>query len=207
MGGRYTAGRWRDGFTLIEILIAAGIIVILAGIGIFNLLQATHRAKRASAEAFIAQLETAIGMYKVDVGRYPPDEDGCSGSSSLREALEKGFPSDEGWNGPYMKFKEKEVNRRGELLDPWHRSKDDTVHVYFYRANTDLDPISFPPYHNVSSYDIYSKGFDGKTGSGYNAGNYCQNEMDDDGDGIVDELNPGGPGAENGYLEDDINNW
>ena len=198
----------RTGFTLIELLIVVAVIVILSGLAIVNLLQATQRAKRAEAESFIAQLEMAISMYKVDTGRYPPDD---RSSASLREALDPD-PSDPAYDdteykGPYMEFKDKEVNSRGELLDPWHKGKDDTVHVYVYKADMDLDPLTVPPFHNTSSYDIYSKGFDGKTGDGFDAGNYCQNEMDDDGDAIVDELKPNGPGATNGYLEDDINNW
>jgi len=203
----YSVMKERTGFTLIELLIVVAVVAILAGLMTVNFLQATQRAKRAATESFIAQLEMAISMYKVDTGRYPPDDDGWSGSSSLREALENGFDYDEGWKGPYMKFKDKEVNNRGELLDLWHKGKSDTVHVYVYKANTDLNPLTTPPFHNTSSYDIYSRGFDGKTGSGFDAGNYCQNGVDDDGDGIVDELNPNGAGVENGYLEDDINNW
>lgn len=202
MSWKYRAKGQHKGFTLIEILIAVGIIAILAGLGMVNLFQAMQRAKRSSAQAFIAELETAINMYKIDVGRYPPDDDDWSGSSSLREALENDHPGDEGWNGPYLEFKDREINNRGELLDPWHKGKDDTLHVYDYRAN-----IAASAFHNRSSYDIYCKGFDGKTGSRFYAGNYCQNEVDDDGDGIVDELDPNGPGAANGYLEDDVNNW
>jgi len=202
-----SAMKEKTGFTLIEILIVVAVIAVLAGLATVNFLQATQRAKRAATESFIAQLETAISMYKADTGHYPADDDGWSGSSSLREALENGCSSDEGWNGPYMEFKDKEVSNRGELLDPWHKGKSDTVHVYVYRANIDLDSRTFPPYHNVNSYDIYSRGFDGRTGNGFDAGNYCQNEADDDEDGIVDEINPNGPGTANGYLEDDVNNW
>jgi hypothetical protein len=38
-------------------------------------------------------------------------------------------------------------------------------------------------------------------------GAYAQNGIDDDGDGVVDELDPSSEGAANGFLEDDINNW
>jgi len=196
------------GFTLIEILIVAGIIVILGGIMISSFLRSTQKAKTAIASAFIAELETAICMYKIDMGEYPPDEEG---SISLKRALDPS-PSDPvrnnpRWNGPYLEFRDREVNEWDELLDPWHKGKRDRVHIYSYSADFDCKTFTHPPYHNVSGFDIYCKGYDGKTGKGYYAGNYCQNEVDDDGDGVVDELNPGGRGASNGYLEDDVNNW
>ena len=153
-------------------------------------------------------------MYKIDTGHYPPDE---RSSASLREALspapENPVWKDPQWTGPYLEFKQSEVNEAGELLDPWHKGRNDRVHVYFYAADLDGIPSTFPPFYNKSSYDIYSKGSDGKTGTNsidgdeFKDGDYCQNEIDDDGDGVVDELNPNGPGSSDGYLEDDINNW
>ncbi len=204
----------RRGFTLIELLIVVAVITILSSLAVVNFLQVRERAKRAAAKSFIAQLETAISMYKIDTGHYPPDE---KGSASLREALcpDPADPiyNNPEWRGPYLEFKDKQINNYGEILDPWHKGQGDRVHIYFYKADIDENPLTWPPFHNKSSYDIYSKGFDGKTGTddidgdGFADGDYCQNEIDDDGDKIVDELNPNGPGAANGYLEDDINNW
>ena len=196
----------KAGFTLIEILIVISIVVILTGIAIGSFLHSLQKAKMATAGAFIAQLDTAISMYKIDMGKYPPDKEN---SASLKKALDPS-PSDSirsnpQWNGPYLEFKDREVNKDGELLDPWHKGKEDRLHVYNYSADLDRRAFTYPPYHNVSSYDIYCKGFDGKTGKRFDAGNYCQNKIDDDGDGVVDELDPNGAG--NGYLEDDVNNW
>jgi len=206
--------RRETGFTLLELLIVVAVIAILSGVATVNFLQATGRAKRAAAKSFMAQLETAISMYKIDTGHYPPDE---RGSASLREALspapEDPIWEDPEWTGPYLEFKKSEVNEAGELLDPWHKGRNDRVHIYFYAADLDGIPFTSPPFHNKSSYDIYSKGSDGKTGSSgvdgdeFEDGDYCQNEIDDDEDGVIDELNPNGPGSSDGYLEDDINNW
>jgi len=196
------------GFTLVEILIVIGIIVILTGITIGSFLRSLQKAKMATASAFIAQLDTAISMYKIDMGKYPSDE---QGSASLKRALDPS-PSDSirsnpQWNGPYLEFKDREVNKYDELLDPWHKGKEDRLHIYSYSADLDHRAFTYPPYHNVSSFDIYCKGSDGKTGKCFDAGNYCQNKIDDDGDGVVDELDLNGSGAGNGYLEDDVNNW
>jgi len=172
----------KEGFTLIELLIVVAIIAILSGLAVVNFLQAAEKSKRSTAKSFIAQLETAISMYKIDNGFYPPDK---NGSASLREALSPAPASyaddDSRRKGPYMEFNENQVNSYGELLDPWHKGKDDRIHIYSYRANLDKNPLTTPPFHNRSSYDIYCKGRDGKTGSD--------------------------AGSSNGYLEDDINNW
>jgi len=206
--------RGKKGFTLIELLIVVAIIAVLSSLAVVNFLQATEKSKRAAAKSFIAQLETAISMYKIDNGSYPPDK---NGSASLREALSSSPVSytdgDSGQKGPYMEFNSNQVNSYGELLDPWHKGQDDRIHVYSYRANLDSNSLTPPPFHNRSSYDIYCKGRDGKTGSDDISGNefidgyYSQNGLDDDEDGFIDELDLSGPGSSNGYLEDDINNW
>jgi len=201
----------KKGFTLLELLIAIAVISILSAIITFNLTNAINKSKTTQAKAFIGKLELAISMYKIDTGEYPSDTEG---SASLRRALDPD-PDDpvrniSGWKGPYLEFRENEVNSSGQLVDPWHKGKNDTIHIYVYKANLDNDPSTCPPFHNTSSFDIYSKGSDGKTGTDNieanepEDGNYCQNGIDDDKDGLVDELTPKGG---NDYLEDDINNW
>jgi len=204
-----------SGFTIVELLIVMAIIIIISTAAIVNFITAIQKTKRSTAKSFIAKLELAISMYRIDTGLYPPDKES---SVSLRKALD---PDEDdpirdlpGWNGPYLEFREKEVNSlTGELLDPWARGREDEIHIWVYRADEDANSSTWPPFHNTASFDIYSKGYDGKTGTDnkdaneFKDGNYCQNGTDDDNDGIVDELNPNGQGKANGYLEDDINNW
>ena len=200
------------GFTLVELLIVIAVIGILTTIITINLVKTVNRAKRSEAKIFIGKLELAISMYRIDTGMYPSD---LEGSASLLRALDpdKDDPIRDipGWKGPYLEFRDNEVNSAGELVDPWHRGKNDRKHTYIYRANLDNDPFTFPPFHNTTSFDIYSKGVDGKTGTDkkeaneFKDGNYCQNGMDDDGDGLIDETNLSKD--KNKYLEDDINNW
>ncbi len=204
-----------SGFTLVELLVVIAIIVVIVSIATFNFFRATHRAKRAAAASFIAQLEIAISAYKIDVGSYPSDSEG---SASLKAALDP-EPEDPIWNnprwrGPYLEFRAADVNSvSGHLLDPWCRNRTDSRRIYYYKVDSDADPSTVPPFHNRSSFDIYCQGFDGKTGTNdkgadeFLDGAYCQNGVDDDGDGVVDEIDPSEAGAADGFLEDDINNW
>lgn len=59
-------------FTLIELLIVVAIIGILAAIAVPNFLNAQVRAKVARVEADFKTMATAIEMYKIDRGKYPP---------------------------------------------------------------------------------------------------------------------------------------
>ncbi len=60
------------GFTLIELLIVVAIIGILAAIAVPNFLNAQIRAKVSRAVSDLKTLETALEMYRVDEGDYPP---------------------------------------------------------------------------------------------------------------------------------------
>lgn len=59
-------------FTLIELLIVVAIIGILAAIAVPNFLNAQIRAKISRTVSDMKTLETALEMYRVDKGRYPP---------------------------------------------------------------------------------------------------------------------------------------
>ena len=62
-------------------------------------------AKSKSAQIQIRDLEQALEMYKLDVGRFPNSGEGL-------EALVRSPGNARGWNGPYL--------RKDEIpLDPW----------------------------------------------------------------------------------------
>ena len=98
-----SAGR-SAGLTLIEILVVLAIITMLAGLVGPTVLNQLGGAKSKTARVQIKDLEQAIEMYKLDVGRYPSNSDG------LNALVEKPGNAD-GWNGPYLKS--------GVPLDPW----------------------------------------------------------------------------------------
>jgi type II secretory pathway pseudopilin PulG len=70
-------------FSLIELLVVIGVIVILAALS-FPVMSAVTRAqtlKRAQAE--LTQIETAIETYKTKLGFYPPDNGGYYSTNQL----------------------------------------------------------------------------------------------------------------------------
>jgi len=63
----------RKGFTLIELLIVVAIIAILAAIAVPNFLEAQVRSKIARCKADMRSLMLAAETYRIDAGKYMPD--------------------------------------------------------------------------------------------------------------------------------------
>jgi general secretion pathway protein G len=96
-------GRVR-GFTLIELLVVLVILTLLASLVGPRVLDQLGGAKSKSAKLQIAEIEQALDLYKLDVGRYPTDSEGLQG-------LVQRPTTANGWNGPYLK--------KGLPADPW----------------------------------------------------------------------------------------
>ncbi len=64
------------GFSLIELMVVIGVIVILAGILIGSLPGIQARVNRNKVEAFLAELESGLSKYQIDHGIYPLNEPG-----------------------------------------------------------------------------------------------------------------------------------
>lgn len=102
------AGRSAEaGFTLIELLVVLAIIGLLASMTAPRVLKYLGGAKTQTAEVRLRSLSTALDLFRLEVGRYPTDQEGL-------EALVSAPPTTPNWNGPY-------VNRPDELNDPWER--------------------------------------------------------------------------------------
>jgi general secretion pathway protein G len=112
------------GFSLMELLVVITILALLATIVGVNVIGKVDTGKQSTAKAQIADFETALDMFRLDVGRYPSSQEG------LGALVQK--PSDaEGWAGPYLK----------EALpqDPWK-------HDYVYTSpgeHGDYDIVSY----------------------------------------------------------------
>jgi general secretion pathway protein G len=100
------------GFTLLELLVVLVILGLLAAVATPQVLKYLSRARTQSAALQIHNLSTALDLYRLDVGRYPSEEEGLI---SLVEAP----TTTANWNGPYVKTREM-------LKDPWG-------HPYHYR--------------------------------------------------------------------------
>ena len=115
------------GFTLLEILIVAAIIVIIAGIMIPRMSGQTEKARENKAKAELAQLASILAMVKLDnpdAVRYcrledldnpvssPPTRDGNGDIYAVNPF--------NNWNGPYMIFNDTVGGASDDVPnDPW----------------------------------------------------------------------------------------
>lgn len=92
------------GFTLIELLVVLAILTMLAGLVGPRVLGMLGGAKSKTAAVQIADIEKGLDLFKLDVGRYPVNDEGLN-------ALAAKPGSANGWAGPYLKG--------GVPTDPW----------------------------------------------------------------------------------------
>ena len=104
------------GMTLIEILVVLAIICSLAAFSLPAYHRAKQRALIVKTKAIINSLEAALSMYGTDFGDYPYyDGEG----SSLLVGLLQGPVESRLWKGPYMRFKEEDLDSDRNILDAW----------------------------------------------------------------------------------------
>ena len=84
------------GFTLIELLVVVIILGVLAATIIPQFVGTTQEAKVNAAKSNIAQLETAIERFRLNMDRYPTTEEG------LKALVETPSADDKNWKGPYV---------------------------------------------------------------------------------------------------------
>ena len=149
--------KFTQSFTLIELITVMVIIMIIAGLIIGVGGAAREAAKKRKAEVMIATLEVAISMYHMDTGEYSAD-DGGTGCASLYDHLtntgyngEPDPPADiPGWRGPYMEFKEKDLNDdETEIVDPWGTP---------YNYDRMTDEAVADKWGNKESFNLWSNG-------------------------------------------------
>jgi len=102
----------QSGFTLMELLVVLAILGLLMSLVGPQVLNQLGGAKTKTALIQIKDLEQALEMYKLDVGRFPSTDQGL-------DALVRNPGGAAGWNGPYLKA---DVPQ-----DPWKRD-----YVYKY---------------------------------------------------------------------------
>lgn len=95
------------GFTLLELLVVLGIIVLLASVAGPQVLRYMGTARTDTAKAQVGALATALELYALDNAGYPPQQVGLA-------ALMEPPPGATQWRGPYLK-------RAEGIVDPWGR--------------------------------------------------------------------------------------
>lgn len=92
------------GFTLLELLVVMVIIGMLAAFVAPRYFAQVGKSQAKAAKAQIMALEQALDQFRLDVGRYPSNEEGL-------QALNAAPASAPGWAGPYLK--------KAAPADPW----------------------------------------------------------------------------------------
>jgi general secretion pathway protein G len=85
------------GFTLVELLVVLAILTLLAGIVGPRVLGQLGGAKAKTAAVQIADIDKALELFKLDVGRFPSTEEGLEALSRRPATVSSG------WAGPYLK--------------------------------------------------------------------------------------------------------
>lgn len=103
-----------DGFTLVELLVVLAILALLAGFVGLKVAGYLEASRVKTARVQISAYQSALELYRLDMGRYP----GAEGLGALTAAPVGAG----GWAGPYL---DKPV-----AADPWG-------HPYDYSATAD----------------------------------------------------------------------
>ena len=128
----------RGGFTLVEMLIVLGILVLLLAMVVPRFLGSQKRAKIDAAKTQIGMFRSALEHYYLDCDNFPTTEQGLEALVSQPADL----PETVTWNGPYVS---------GTIgADPWGNP-------YQYE---------YPPTHGtMDTPDIWSYGPDSEEGT------------------------------------------
>lgn len=132
-----------NGFTLLELLVVLVVMGLLAAIVTPQVMSMLSGAKSNAVGLQIETLSTALNYYQLDVGSYPPQEQGLDGLwQRPKEAAN--------WRGPYIRKKQ-------HLLDPWGRK-------FLYRI---------PGQHGrFDLYSLGADGKEGGSGDDADVGNW-----------------------------------
>jgi len=127
--------RLAAGFTLLEMIVVLVIIGLIMGLVGPRLFSQADKAKVQTAETQVRMLRGALETMRLDIGRFPTEEEGLSLLTSR--------PSDpklaQRWQGPYLE--------EGVPPDPWGNP---------YRYS--------PRPSGTHSFSLYSLGADGQPG-------------------------------------------
>jgi len=135
-----THKRKQQAFTLIEVLLVAGILALLAAFAIPRLMGSAEKAKADIARAAIGRngpIAKALDSFKWDMGKYPETDEGIKALMEPKTRVD-----DERYNGPYLE--------NDKITDPWGEE-------FNYRS---------PGEFHEDSYDLWSSGPDRKDDNG-----------------------------------------
>lgn len=131
------------GFTLLELLVVLAIMGLLAAIVAPQVLKYLGSSRSETAKVQIQNINAALELYHLDVGRYPTGDEGLKSLVTQPQTAA-------GWNGPYLK-------KATALDDPWGQP-------YLYKV---------PGAHgDVDVYTLGSDKAEGGSGEAKDVGNW-----------------------------------
>jgi general secretion pathway protein G len=141
---RLNRGRRADGgFTLLEMLVVLAIMGLLAAIIAPQVLKYLGSSRTQTAKVQITNVVSALELFRVDVGRYPTQQEGLNAVITAPSTAV-------GWNGPYLQ-------KPSALMDPWGQP-------YLYKN---------PGKHGeIDVYSLGSDKAEGGTGEAADVGNW-----------------------------------
>ena len=104
--------RGNAGFTFIEMMVVVSIIGLLIVLVGPRFIRGQEKAEQKAAAAQIANFGTALDTFRLDVGRYPTNQEGLTALLQRPSGVDR-------WDGPYLKT--------NVPPDPWSRP-------YIYRS-------------------------------------------------------------------------
>ncbi len=121
-----------DGFTLVEVMVTLVIIGLLTTFVVLNVLPAQGKAQLQKAKGDIANIETALEMFYLDMNQYPTEQQGLEAlTAAPAGANEAAFRK-----GGYIKRMS---------LDPWgnpyeYRNPGENSQIDIYSLGADGEP-------------------------------------------------------------------
>ena len=89
------------GFSLVEILLVILIILMLAGALVVYVLPQQESAQKNTTRVKLGEINTALSLYKVNLGTYPSEDEGGL-NALLRRPEYEDERRGERWAGPYL---------------------------------------------------------------------------------------------------------
>ena len=142
----------KAGFTLLELLVVIGIIMLLAGLLFPALNAAREAAKKTKAKADVKQLDTAWKCVLLDYRSWAlADPKPAKGSAQQMSNLAVNYLQGGSSKGViYMEFDRASTNANGYFVDPWHNYKTPTDNTHAYMVY--LGDGTVTPYGSVTLY-------------------------------------------------------